>query len=371
MLRAEVEKRGNKDTNERKKILEKGKMERSNIVKVKRILSLTLVCSMFFSIPVMAQEREKQNSNVSEMAGSGYLESIELELEEPKELSSKQIKELFAEAGVQPHVTTPDACEPNDSFETAYPYNKVPMVNSEVTSNYDLFGLGMRYSNLHSEEDVDWFSINLTAGQRYFVDLRNVGKSNWYIELRYIRPDGSGYYYTTDPSEKPKFEKKSEKYFYFTAKDTGTYYIKIANGGDWSNEMSYFFYVGPDMQYFDIVDMPTNGRTQIYGDKYSTYTFDLRGAVPAKSEIISMSISDVFSQGNECYEVEKYMSAGGKTYYSESGGGSNIKYISGASLGQLWTIGAKCAYGKHFTYWSGRLNGSFKCLMAPYPGNEV
>ena len=47
--------------------------------------------------------------------------------------------------------------------------------------------------------------------------------------------------------------------FYFTAKDTGKFYIRICSGNDWVDSMYYFFYVGPAIQTFDIVDMPTYG----------------------------------------------------------------------------------------------------------------
>ena len=169
------------------------------------------------------------------------------------------------------------------------------------------------------------------------------------------------------------FEKKSEKYLYFTAEDTGTYYIRVANGGDWSNQMYYFFYVGPAIQNFDIVDMPTYGGIRIYGDDYRTYTCNLSGtAVPAQTAIIRLSMNDSFEGGTVCPEVDKYMSAGGKTYYSTVGSKSNvINNIAGASLGQVWTIGGKCTNGKHYTHWTGKLSGRFACIMEPYPGHEV
>ncbi len=41
-------------------------------------------------------------------------------------------------------------------------------------------------------------------------------------------------------------------------------------------------------------------------------------------------------------------------------------------LGQLWTFGAKCSQNTHSgVHWSGRINGKFKCIMEPYPGNEL
>lgn len=45
--------------------------------------------------------------------------------------------------------------------------------------------------------------------------------------------------------------------------------------------------------------------------------------------------------------------------------------ISGASLGQLWTISGKCANGSAFVTWSPKINGRFVCIMAPYPGDEI
>lgn len=95
--------------------------------------------------------------------------------------------------------------------------------------------------------------------------------------------------------------------------------------------------------------------------------------MPKEATIVNMSITDNFTKGNPCSEVDKYMKIfGGKTYYNTSGtGSSTINNISGASLNELWIIGAKCARNRHVTQWSGSLNGSFECRMAPYPGNEL
>ena len=64
-------------------------------------------------------------------------------------------------------------------------------------------------------------------------------------------------------------------------------------------------------------------------------------------------------------------SAGGRTYYNTPGDNA-IKSITNASIGQLWTFGAKCSQNTHSgVHWSGRINGKFKCIMEPYPGNEL
>lgn len=338
----------------------------------KRIIGLVLAFSMLFSMPVKA-EGDMENIRDAEKLSLEHLKSIELQQQAPVFLGHDQVEALFdEETEVQPYGLGGDDYEPNNTPETAFPYEQVNKLKTQVTSKYDLFSLGMRNASLHSADDVDWFSVNLTAGETYFVDLRNIGKTNWYIELYYFDGAGSGYYYTTDPAERPVYEKWQEKYFYFTAEDTGTYYIRIANGGEWSSDLYYFFYVGPAIQFFDIVDMPTYDSVQIFGSDYKTYTCDLRNAVPPTTEIVNLSMADKFWYGETCMEIEKYMSTGGAKYSNRRGGGSDtINSISGVSLGQLWTIGGRCAKGIHFSTWAGVLNGRFGCVMAPYPGNEL
>lgn len=340
-------------------------------MKIKRILSLALIGSMLFSVPVMAEESEGTANVDSENLS---LESVEFDVVEPISLEREQVSELFAdEDGIQPYTTEPDDCEPNDTPATAYPYSQVETLTTELTGINQLYTLGMKHAGFDSETDEDWYTVTLTADETYFVDLRNTGKLNWFIELYYVNSDGSGYYYTTNPAENSVYLDVPEKYFYFTAEDTGTYYIRVSSGDDWADEMHYFFYVGPAIQTFNIVDMPTYGGVNLFGNtSYRTYTFDMSNQVPSQTSIVSLSITDNFPQGNACTEVDKYLSAGGSIYYNTSGTGSGtINNIRGASLGQLWTIGGKCATNSHYTYWSAHLNGSFQCIMEPYPGNEL
>lgn len=154
-------------------------------------------------------------------------------------------------SGIKPRVTDPDEYETNDTFLTAYPYNNVADLTPKLSKMNQLYTLGMKHAGLHSETDEDWFSINLTAGTQYFVDLRNIGRMNWYIELYYVQSHDEngykgykGYKYTTDPEQNPIYKDHPEKFFYFTAQDTGTYYIRVTSGNAWEDSMHYFFYVG-------------------------------------------------------------------------------------------------------------------------------
>lgn len=129
-------------------------------------------------------------------------------------MDKDEVKEIYPNIEkISTYSTEPDDCEPNDTIVTAYPYSKVPVVTSKVTSKNDFYSLGMKHAGLHSKEDEDWFYTELQSGQEYFVDLRNVGKTNWFISLYYFNEDGTGYYYTTDPSQKSVYEKNQKNIF--------------------------------------------------------------------------------------------------------------------------------------------------------------
>lgn len=339
-------------------------------MKIKSALGLVLAYGMLFSVPVRAEETEIMDSVVSTEFGTDYFEMAEFDLMEPIRLDRDQADGIFTDnGGIQPLVTTPDRYETNDTWLTAKPYANVAVVTSQLSARNDLYTLGMRTANLHSETDEDWYTTKLEAGETYFVDIRNVGLTNVFIEVYYVYPDKTATVYSTDPNYHSVFTKKAEKYFYFEPEITGTYYIRVANGGDWSEDMqNYLFFVGPAIQTFNIVDLPTNGSVKIWGDDYRTYSCNMAGVVPSQTAIQYMSISNNFPQGNVCPEVESYMQAGGRKYYSSSG---SVNGIENVSLGQSWTIGGRCKRGSHNTYWSAVLNGRFMCIMEPYPGNEL
>ncbi len=334
-------------------------------MKVRKIVSLVMVFTMLSQVPVMAEEVPVVEEIQSEEKSWEETQLEQLDKMKPEKLDEEQLEQFSAEDGIQPYTTTPDDFEPNDTRETAYPYSKVETLTTQLTGRDQLYDLGMKHAGLHSATDEDWYTVSITAGQTYFVDLRNVGKRNWYIELYNF---DKGYYYTTDPNEKPELMDIGEKAFYFKAQDTGTFYIRVCSNGEWKgDEMHYFFYVGPAIQTYRIVGFPTYGQTGGLNSPNDKYSFNMVGEVPSQTAIVNMSITDSFFRGSACTELNKYMSAGGKTYYNTGSGENTIGGISGASLGQVWTFGASCARNMHgSTHWSATLNGSFQCVMEPY-----
>lgn len=352
--------------------------------KMKYLWANVLACCLLCSITVSASEIPKIERTVEEMPKENEenvsfanqnafekLGQIEIETTSPILLSEEQKNQLSTRnTGIRQYTAT-DKYEPNDTWDNAYPYNQCVGIGDAITQKHDLYRLGMKNGSLHSETDEDWYSVNLTAGETYFVDLRNVGRTNWFIELYYLP---GNYFYTTNPFLKPVYEKKPEKYFYFKAEDTGTYHIRITSGGDWEDRMYYYFYVGPAIQTFEIKDMLTYGGVKLFGGTYRSYNCDFSDgySFPKEMAIINLSLKDDFPTGSGCAEVDKYMRAGGKTYYNTSGTGSSvINNIAQESLGQNWTIGGRCAKNTHFTDWSVKINGRFACIMEPYPGNEL
>lgn len=76
--------------------------------------------------------------------------------EEANEIDQRNIKTIeIMGSGIQPYTTVPDDCEPNNTKDTAYLYERVPEVQIELTNTYDLYRLGMRHAGLHFATDED------------------------------------------------------------------------------------------------------------------------------------------------------------------------------------------------------------------------
>ena len=154
-------------------------------------------------LPVMAESKESldiasneyENVEVQQVqekeSQKNSLENVKVDEQSQIYMDKDEVKEIYPNIEkISTYSTEPDNCEPNDTIVTAYPYSKVPVVTSKVTSKNDFYSLGMKHAGLHSKEDEDWFYTELQSGQEYFVDLRNVGKTNWFISLYYFNEEG-------------------------------------------------------------------------------------------------------------------------------------------------------------------------------------
>ena len=273
---------------------------------------------------------------------------------------------------------TPDACESNDVRSDAYYYNLAPDVEPQIAHYGRLYALGMKHANLDSEDDVDWYYAYCTAGVQYFTTLRNIGTKDYYIEISHFESENDQDPIYSETTDLPKFSGKSEKYIKFTAPYTGKYYIKVARSGEWvETDTDYFFYFGPRIKQFNIVNLPTGGGVQVIGSSYSTYTSNLLYTFPRTSSIITLRVSDYFTSGY-CNNVKKRLRSSTGTYYYNNTSTNTTDHDTmigraGVNLSQQWTIGAGCSHnGLHAPfYWSARLNGNVSCVMEPFPGNDI
>lgn len=113
----------------------------------------------------------------------------------------------------------PDAYEPNNSKEEAYPYNQTKKLTGNV------FIEGYRNSNCHVEGDEDFFYVTLYSGTKYDVVLKNLYRENRHIYIWEENPDGTW----TRWGKRDPVAGQPEHY-YFTPKVTMRYYIQITGG---------------------------------------------------------------------------------------------------------------------------------------------
>lgn len=254
-----------------------------------------------------------------------------------------------------------DAYEPNDTVATAYNYDKIPEMNHHFFAN------GFKSANLHTVDDEDWYYTTLTAGETYFLDLRNIGSTRGFnISIFYFNDDNTFDYLTSVGDE--RFVDNPEKYYYIKMNKSGRYYVCITGDGINTSLMNYFFYIG-DVERTFTYTAPAGG-IQVFGSTFQTgKKLDLTNLVPKNSEILSMSLSNDFS-GKTCTECQKkIVAADGRAYYSSNSGGTDILNISGKQkLDQVWSISARCTSNTHVTNWTPTITARYKCFMQPYPG---
>lgn len=257
---------------------------------------------------------------------------------------------------------TPDKYEPNDTKETAYSYDSIPVINNSISMEGSLYTLGYKSANLTNANDVDWYKVNLNQDTTIFADLRNLGNANYNMRVYYTDANGKEWYYST---EKQVFNGKPEKYINFKAPITGTYYVKIYSLGD-DGTSNYYFYIGPKYKRtFYITNLQLPG-TQIWGTDYIGSLVDMKNYFPKTATIRHISLSNKVSGKNVV--LDKKIQIGTKSYYSQDGS-EEIYGMTGVSLYDVYYFAAKGS--KNVGYWVPEVNGSFFCDMNPYPGNEV
>ena len=122
----------------------------------------------------------------------------------------------------------PDPYEPNNTRDTAYPYDKTEKLTGNV------FIDGYRNSNCHVEGDEDFFSISLSTYYTYDVVLKNLYRQDRHIYIWESNGDGtwSRYKYKYQQTGQPE-------HWTFTPARSGTHYVQIAGVGV---ESFYYFF---------------------------------------------------------------------------------------------------------------------------------
>lgn len=354
-------------------------------MKVKKMLCMMLVIASTFSLPVMAAENESSNMadcahedeemvvfcDESDITLASFSVADDIEIAKmTMNVDITEMDNIFPKVNTSnvasTYSLTADAYEPNNTVETAYNYALIPEMSGNLYNN------GLKTANLHTVDDEDWYYTTLTAGNIYFLDLRNIGSTpNFNITLFYFNDDNTFDYLTSIGDT--RFTGQPEKYYYFEPAKSGRYYVCVTGDGVNVSSMNYFFYIGDVQRTFDYTGY-VGTPIQVMGNSYQTgKTFDLSGTVvPKDSIVLSMSFSNSFS-GTTCTECQKKLVAeDGRAYYSSSSGGTEILNIARYQyLDQEWSLSARCTSGIHVTKWAPRITARYSCVMQPYPGNEV
>lgn len=180
----------------------------------KKFFCMTLLSLCMATTPTYASSISDQGltsvleSNVSDgVATEEEVEQLEKSIEE------EQVSALSYE----------NAYEPNDTIETAFPYSQLDTITCEgakdPNGHYNCF---YNYTFIETEDDLDFFKVNVQTGFRYVVVLKNV----WTDQIRDIRlyykhDDGTWHYWY------PTSKDRGQSLFHITP-DKTTYYIRIS-----------------------------------------------------------------------------------------------------------------------------------------------
>lgn len=122
----------------------------------------------------------------------------------------------------------PDQYEPNNDYDTAFPYSQCEKhTNHPYWPNYIT-------ASIHNDTDDDVYSIQLTTGKEYFLNLTNLAND---YDMVLVSPDTSQHWHMARYGTE-------QEYFYFTPARSGKYYVVILGNGQPSVAHNYYLYVG-------------------------------------------------------------------------------------------------------------------------------
>ena len=113
--------------------------------------------------------------------------------------------------------------EPNDTFATAVDTNL-----SSTNSTYQASGIIGNNGGSSASSDVDYFLVQLNAGDRIKVDIDTPGSSDLDSALRIFSSNGKRVANNNDGAA-PGESNTKDSYIDFTAKKSGEYYIKVGS----------------------------------------------------------------------------------------------------------------------------------------------
>lgn len=262
------------------------------------------------------------------------------------ESNMKEVNEIN-DAGIMSEKYEPDKYEPNDTFETAFPFeNTDKMIGNPYIEGYIS-------ANIHDENDNDFFSIYLQADKEYFFHLKNL-RYDYDMYLVHLESEsawGNPQYGTT------------EEYFYFIPPKSGRYYIVILGNG-FPDYMNYFLYAGEAILTKNLEE-DTGLTFNFRGSGRSSYQmYDTRNKIIPDDGVLNKVY--ITSTGNGYWTgLKKYLRASDGSVYYNRGGLDLIDYPYRTQYAsQIWYIAGEVVNTDFFA-WTPHIKMEYSYVIRP------
>ncbi len=273
----------------------------------------------------------------------------------------------------------------HDTKETAYNYAQLLSLDTDYDMQ-DMYTGGFRKDQLELGEGENYYSINLTAGTQYFVDMRH---TNEYCDIE-VRRYNSNNTYTKWSYSPNTFGNCDEKYFYMTPTTSGTHYIVVSDRQNRNTQTAYYILrVDPALRTetatrtitFSCIPEDVVGHIGLWGSGMgSVEYFPSADTSPYQDRFPTYAIAEriLLSDGNTgCPKLDKHMTSGlsGRRYSNGANtGGDELAGIGAANerIHQRWTISGqcRCATPRPHNYeiiWVPKVTATYTYLAGPLP----
>lgn len=310
-----------------------------------KLLALSLVLGLLLSSNSMA----KESKNPSNVVLTPLSQLSESEYNMINGHTDHNMKTSLTNLSIRSAATSvfKDQYEDNNTIETAYPYEKCTKMTGDTFREHYIS------ANIHDEEDLDIYTINLVAGEEYFFHLKNLVKD---YDLAVVTPDISGAY--TDVRTGSE-----EEFFYIKPEQSGKFYVVVFGKGQPYTSLNYFLYAGKSVMT-KTLNEDAGLSIKFNGAGLSNYyVYDLTNKIRPNSWVKRFEID--YSGSGYWIGFTKYLKSESGSVYTNKG--FHLMDIPEYSerADQKWQIAGRVHQGNSYFLWQPRVSIEYSYIMKP------